>query len=223
MNVLIVEDHPVMLEGLKGLVAQAFPGHVPASASSFAAAREQVSRADPQLVVVDPHLPDLRGSAAIRGLLSSSPGCRLVVFSGDDHPHDVEEAWEAGAKAFITKAATPADIVAVLRHVARGERVLLTRSGARQFAPPGSGTPAGLSDRQREVLQGLCDGLANKEVATRLGIAEKTVKVHVSAIFDKLGVTNRTQATMVARRLGLARDGDRPPVTRQGFAPAVAH
>ncbi|MCA3219052.1 MAG: LuxR C-terminal-related transcriptional regulator [Pseudomonadota bacterium] len=213
MKILIVEDHPVMLEGLRGLVRHAFPGQEPAHAGSFAAAREQCV-GDLRLVLLDPGLPDLRGVAAIRGMKGALANCPLVVVSADDNPHCVQMAWEAGAQGFISKAAAPSDIVQCLREIADGKRMLLTRDVVARLDPVESVESGGaLSDRQLQVLQALCEGLANKEIAQRLRIAEKTVKVHVGAIFEKLGVVNRTQASMAARRLGLVRDGEPGPVT----------
>lgn len=221
MNVLIVEDHPVMLEGLTGLVAQAFPGCQTQHADSFSAAQEALGSGQRiDLVLMDPGLPDLHGSAAVRAVVVACTGGPVVVVSANDQAQDVQMAWEAGARAFLSKAALPQDIVGSLQEVAQGKRVLLTRRG--RASPPRCDQSEALllSERQLEVLRALCEGCSNKEVAQRLQIAEKTVKAHVGAIFDKLGVVNRTQASMLARRLGLFEEAPPPAHAQTWSGPA---
>lgn len=204
MNVLIIEDHPVMLQGLTGLVCQAFVGCQPRHAASFREAQDALARGVAMdLVLMDPGLPDLHGGAAVRAVVLACTNSPVVVVSANDQAHDVQVAWESGARGFVSKAALPQDIVSSLQEVVQGKRVLLTRRG--RGSPPACDQSEGLllSERQLEVLRAVCEGCSNKEVAHRLQIAEKTVKAHVGAIFDKLGVVNRTQASNLARRLGL--------------------
>lgn len=214
-KLLVVDDHPVMLDGLTQIASQALPTHAVLQACSFAEAQRHALDADPPaLVLLDPGLPDVAGSHAIRGMVHALRGRPVVVVSASDLPPDLELAWTAGAQAFISKAAQPEDMVAGLQAAARGERVLVTRRGGRTTPPPAVGGDHGLSARQLEVLGAMCRGLSNKQIAQQLEIAEKTVKAHVTAIFERLGVANRTQAALAAHRLSLvaglpASPGDR--------------
>lgn len=215
LTVLVVDDHPVMLEGLVQIAAQALPDHTVLQASSFAEAqRHALGAHPPDLVLLDPGLPDLAGSPAILGMVRALRGGPVVVVSANDQPQDLETAWASGARAFISKAAQPEDIVSGLQAAAQGQRVLVTRRDGRTPAPPPTaGGDSDLSVRQLEVLAAMCRGLSNKQIAQQLQIAEKTVKAHVTAIFDRLGVANRTQAALAAQRLNVVAEGppSRPP------------
>lgn len=224
MKLLVVDDHPVMLEGLAMIVAQALPEHVVLKASSFAEAhRHAIGAAPPVLVLLDPGLPDLSGSSAIQGMVNALPEGAVVVISANDQAQDQEAAWAAGAQAFISKAARPEDLVAGLQAVAQGQRVLITRHQWSEAPPANPASSGGLSARQFEVLAAMCEGHSNKLIAQRLQIAEKTVKAHVGAIFEKLKVANRTQATLVARRLGLVNEDPAAPggTLLQSLSPVV--
>jgi DNA-binding NarL/FixJ family response regulator len=203
-NLLVVDDHPLMLEGLLQIAAQALPGHRVLRACNFAEAREHaLSDEPPHLVLLDPGLPDLHGLSAIQGMVKAMPSAAVVVISANDQPHDLESAWAAGAHGFISKGAPPESLMAGLQAAARGERVLVTRQHGLSEAPPPPAQQIGLSARQQEVLVAMCEGHSNKLIAQHLDITEKTVKAHVSAIFDKLQVANRTQAALAAQRLAL--------------------
>lgn len=207
MKILVIDDHPVMLEGLAQLAAQAMPGHTVLKASSFAEGHRLAQHAcPPDLILLDPGLPDVPGALAIRSMVNAVPGGSVMVISANDQAHDQEAAWAAGAQAFASKAARPEDLVAGIHAVAQGQRVLLTPTEQRDVTELDMPQRGSLSARQFEVLVAVCDGLSNKLIAQRLQIAEKTVKSHVGAIFEKLGVANRTQASIAARRLGLIKD-----------------
>lgn len=211
-TLLVVDDHPLMLEGLLQMAAQALPDHRVLRASNFAEAREHaLSDEPPQLVLLDPGLPDLQGLSAIQGMVKALPTGLVVVISANDQLQDLDNAWAAGAHAFISKGAPPESLVAGLQAVARGERVLITRQQGLSEAPPPPAPQAGLSARQMEVLVAMCEGHSNKLIAQQLDITEKTVKAHVSAIFDKLKVANRTQAALAAQRLQLVPSAGSPP------------
>lgn len=204
MKLLVVDDHPVMLDGLAMIAAQALPEHTVLKARSFAEG-QRFTQDDhpPDLVLLDPGLPDVAGSPAIRGMVNAVPDGVVMVISASDHANDQEAAWAAGAHGFASKASHPADLIAGLHAVAQGQRVLITRNHWGTAPPPRQIGQGGLSARQFDVLVALCEGHSNKAIAQRLQITEKTVKSHVGAIFEKLGVANRTQASVVARRIGL--------------------
>lgn len=205
IKILVVDDHPLMLESLVQMTLQALPQNTQVSrASSYAEARRQATDAiAPTMVLLDPGLPDLCGVQAIQGMVHALPHCAVVVISASDTPQDQEAAWAAGANSFISKAADANVLMAGLQAVAKGQRVLICRHNA--IAEPPDKVPAssGLSARQLAVLCALCAGHSNKMIARNLEISEKTVKVHMGAIFQKLDVASRTQAALAARRLGL--------------------
>lgn len=211
MKLLVIDDHPLMLDGLVQIAAQALPRHHIQPARSYAEALAHATGEEPpSLVLLDPGLPDTSGPAAIRGLVQALPGAPVAVISANDQPHDQDAAWAAGAQAFMSKAAQPEELVAGLQALVQGERVLITRQQGRMTAPPPAPAQHGLSSRQLAVLEAVCQGLSNKVIAQQLDISEKTVKAHVTAIFERLQVVNRTQAAMTARRLNLV-PPDLPP------------
>ena len=219
MKILVIDDHPVMLEGLASLAALALPGHTVLKASNFAEGHRLAQHeCPPDLILLDPGLPDVPGPPAIRGIVKAAPACSVMVISASDQLHDQEAAWAAGAHAFASKAAPPEELMAGIQAWSQGQRVLVMPAGRLEMPaadPPRRGE---LSARQFDVLVALCDGLPNRMIAQRLQITEKTVKAHVTAIFEKLGVANRTQASIAARRLGLIQDADPPSASGQDVA-----
>lgn len=181
-------------------------------------------RPDVRVVMSDYYLPDLAGAALLGRLRATRPDLRLLVISASEDRQDVRSAFAAGAHGFVHKSADSRTLVKALQTVLRGERYVAAGYGGGDVdrdtdADLSSGRgaePAGLADdrsiaervmaltpRQREVLTLVCDGLRNGEIAVRLGMTEKTVKAHVSAILAGLGALNRTQAAALARRGGL--------------------
>jgi len=207
IKLLVVDDHPLMLESLALLAAQALPSATVLRASSYAEARRLVvDAASPDVVLLDPGLPDVSGSQAIQGIVHALGHGAVVVISASDQLQDQEAAWAAGAQSFISKAADPDVLMAGLQAVAQGQRVLICRQNGMAVPPANAPGGSGLSARQLQVLCAMCAGHSNKLIARQLQISEKTVKAHLSAIFEKLEVSSRTQAALVARRLCLVTD-----------------
>lgn len=207
IKLLVVDDHPLMLESLAQLAALALPHASVLRAASYAEARRLVGdAAAPDIVLLDPGLPDVSGSQAIQGIVHALGLGSVVVISASDQLQDQEAAWAAGAHSFISKAADPNVLMAGLQAVAQGQRVLICRQNGIALPPANPSGSAGLSARQLQVLCAMCEGHSNKVIARQLQIAEKTVKAHLSAIFEKLEVSSRTQAALVARRLCLVTD-----------------
>jgi DNA-binding NarL/FixJ family response regulator len=212
MKLLVVDDHPLMLEGLAQLVAQALPQHAVLRAANFAEASCIIAgAAQPGVVLLDPGLPDLSGRVAIQSMVNALPEGAVVVISANDQPHNQEAAWAAGAHSFISKAAQPEELISGLRAIALGQRVLICRYHGMTAPPKLPADQYNLSARQFAVLAAMCAGHPNKVIAQRLDISEKTVKGHMGAVFERLGVSNRTQAALVARRMGLVTDDATPP------------
>jgi DNA-binding NarL/FixJ family response regulator len=200
-RVLIADDHPLYCDALRAVVPQACPGAV----ISTAASQEEVLEAmrSPQafdLVLLDLNLPGAAGLSCLHALRKLVPATPIVVVSAVGDPKVMQDTIMSGASAFIPKSSPSQVLINALKVIAAGGTympadVLAALRGA-------DGCPAGeLTLRQRRVLELLSTGLSNKRIARELEISEITVKAHVSAIFRKLGVTNRTQAGLEARRL----------------------
>lgn len=203
-SALIVEDHPLYRDALTHLLCELFArSHIVAVSSAEEGLRVAPSVSALKLILLDPGLPGLAGVEAIAAFRRACPTATLVAISASDDRHDVVAAFRAGTAVFVSKAASTGTIVEVLR------RILDGTGPVPQWVTPTGVTPVGadalldLTPRQREILTLLCQGHVNKEIGLRLGLAEITVKMHVSSILRSLGVTNRTQAVLAARRLGL--------------------
>jgi DNA-binding NarL/FixJ family response regulator len=205
----VADDHPVVREGLRSFLASR-PGldvvGDAVDADSLVAAAERLR---PDVVLVDLLMPG-GGIEAIHRLQSLAAPPRALVltsFAGDDQ---VIPALRAGAAGYLLKDVDPADLEAAIRTVHAGGALLDPSVAARVVdevrspQPPVDDRLARLTPREREVLGALARGLANREIATELFVAEKTVKTHVSSVLAKLGVTDRTQAALYAVRHGLA-------------------
>ena len=202
MKLLLVDDHAMFREGLSLLIAQHFQDVEVLQAERLARAIALVKQhVDLDVVLLDLALPDSQGLDALPRLHEATPNARIVVLSADDSAGTVRGAIEQGAAGFIPKTAQGSTLRAAL-DVVLGGGVYLPGSPAP--APTGaSGRALDLSPRQAEVLHLLIRGASNKHICRELAMAESTVKTHVSAIFRRLEVTNRTQAVFAAARLGL--------------------
>ena len=202
---LAVEDHPLYRDALGQLLARVFG----ADQVSVAASGEdglKVAAANPglRLILLDPGLPGINGVEAITAFRRACPDAALVAISASEDRRDAMAAFRAGAAAFVSKASSNEVVSDLIRRVAAGEvrePAWVTPAGAASVAD--APLPE-LTPRQVEILALLCQGHPNKEIGLRLGLAEVTVKMHVSSVFKVLGVANRTQAVLEARRRGLS-------------------
>jgi two-component system nitrate/nitrite response regulator NarL len=211
MKLLVVDDHPVFRDGLAALLRQAADHTVILQAPECATALRVASEhPDLDAVFVDLMMPGMSGDLAVREFGKRRPELPVIVLSSSENPSDVRRALKAGALGYIPKSASPQTLLSALQLVLSGNIYippLLAHStqpapdfSSPQQAPPGISQ---LTDRQIDVLRHLCTGLSNKEISSRLGIAEKTVKAHVAAIFKTLNVVNRTQAAHAVRASNL--------------------
>ena len=206
-SILIVDDHPLMSAALAGVLQDLRPRVACTIASSGAAARQALAReADMGLVVLDLALPDTDGFGLLAYLREAYPEVPVMVVSASERVEDMRRAIAAGAMAYVAKSAPPADMLKAAARVIRGEPVLPPAMNL--TAVPGAArspavTTELLTDRQLDVLRLVCAGRSNKFIAYELGLAEKTVKGRITAIFKALDVDNRTQAVLKASRLGL--------------------
>jgi len=200
VKLLIVDDHPLFRDGLAALLCQASANTVVRQAASAEEALRTVDEEIFDAMFMDLVMPGMCGEPAIREFARRHPDLPVIVLSSSEAPSDVRRVINAGASGYIPKSATAQTVVSALRLVLSGNIYvppLLLSATARAIDHDMQDTPrslAQLTDRQVDVLRFLRDGLTNKEISANLGIAEKTVKVHIAAIFKTLNVVNRTQA-----------------------------
>jgi DNA-binding NarL/FixJ family response regulator len=201
-RVLIADDHPLYCDALRAVVPQACPGADISDANS----QEQVLAAVAggrafDLVLLDLNLPGATGLSCLTALRRSVPDTPIVVVSAVGDPKIMQDVIMGGASAFIPKSAPSQVLINALRVILAGGTYMPTGVVASLRSAEGASARNELTLRQRRVLELLSTGLSNKHIARALDISEITVKAHVTAIFRKLGVTNRVQAGLEARRL----------------------
>ncbi|HKP17161.1 MAG TPA: response regulator transcription factor [Gaiellaceae bacterium] len=204
IRVLIADDHAVVRSG----VEHALAGHADVELAGTAAsgpeavtlAREQ----EPEVVLMDLEMPGMDGIEATRQIVAERAETRVVVLTAFSDRPRVLRALDAGACGYLLKDAEPEDLVAAVRAAAAGEAPLAPKAAASVLVERRERRPADdLTEREREVLGLIAEGLPNKLIANRLRISERTVKAHVSAVLRRLGVDDRTQAAVWANRHGL--------------------
>jgi len=214
LKVLVIDDHPLVQEGVAAaLEALGHDVDVIAAADSEQGLAAAAANPDIDLVLLDLALPGMSGLGVISALHQRVPSLPVVVLSAMEDPENVRSAIGAGAMGFVPKSAQTRVLIEALQQVLEGNVSVPGTLGSAANLTPGSGATGNagggepevalLTLRQLEVLSRLCQGKTNKQIATELGLSEKTVKAHVTAIFKVLGVVNRTQAVLVARRIGM--------------------
>jgi DNA-binding NarL/FixJ family response regulator len=204
IRVLVVDDHTIVRDGLVQLLAAAPDLAVVGSAGDGATAVELAAEHRPEIVVMDLSMPGMSGIEATRLIGERSPGSQVLVLTSFVDRDRVVEALDAGAIGYLLKDAEPAELVDAIRSAARGESPLDPRAARTMLsAQRATGPLESLTDREREVLGLVADGLPNKQIARQLGISEKTVKAHLTSAFRTIGVDDRVQAGIWARRQGL--------------------
>lgn len=214
MNILLIDDHPLLRGGMRFLLRSLDADLEMDEASNGTQALELVAARSYDLLLLDLKMPGLNGMDALAALRAAVPGTPLVVLSAEDDPGVVRAAIEAGAMGFIPKSSTPEVLIEALRLVlahrvylpsAALEATHLAPSPAPSSAETGSGdsVPPGLTQRQMEVLRYVIKGKSNKAIARELEVSEGTVKAHLSAVFLALGAHNRTEVVYAAAKLGL--------------------
>ncbi|HUI60663.1 MAG TPA: response regulator transcription factor [Steroidobacteraceae bacterium] len=220
LKILVIDDHPLVQEGVAtALQSLADSVSVLAARDAEEGLRIAARHPDLDLVLLDLALPGMSGFNLIARLHERLPSLPVVVLSALEEPDNVRHAINAGAMGFVPKSAATRVLLDVLKQVLAGNVTVpdalksSTHALARGMAGAGSSAtgsaePAvtSLTLRQLEVLARVCQGKTNKQIAMELGLSEKTVKAHVTAIFKVLGVVNRTQAVLVARRVGMLAD-----------------
>lgn len=222
MKVLVVDDHALIRQGLRPILAQLGDGGEPVEvleAAGYVEALDRIAATpDLDLVLLDLRMPDVSGFAALADIEDRRPDLPIVIMTGDEEPELVREAFDHGALGFIPKSSPPPVILAALRLVLSGgtyvpPQIMGGAASSRPTpAPPEVKTYAadpalrdtlGITPRQSDVLTLLLAGKSNKVISRELHLAEGTVKNHVAAVLKALNVDTRVQAVIAAARLGL--------------------
>jgi DNA-binding NarL/FixJ family response regulator len=199
IRVLVVDDHQLVRAGLITLLEAAADIQVAGEAADGRQALAAAKAASPDVVLMDLSMPVLDGVAATRLLLAELPRTRVVALTSFSDRQRVTDVLAAGATGYVLKDSRPDDLLAAVRAAADGHVPLDPRVAAALL--PAREVPLAdqLSEREKQVLRLVAAGLANKQIARRLGIAESTVKVHTGNIFRRIGVTDRTSAALWAK------------------------
>jgi len=210
VRVILADDHPLIRDGLRVMLDPSSEVEIVAEAANGRELIELVEIHKPDVVVSDIRMPEIDGLEALRRIHATSPEVKFLMLTVHDENSYVYEAISAGASGYLLKTTSSQELLQGILTVASGRAMLhplVTQQLITQFAKMAGGDakPKELSKREREVLQLLAYGKANKEIAKALGIGAQTVKTHISHIFTKLGAADRTDAVALALRKGLVR------------------
>ena len=198
LRVLIADDHPLMLKGIREALTGQRDIEVVGEASSGAQVLPLVARSSPDLVLLDLRLPEMDGLEVLDRLRKTHPEVKVAILSVVTDPAEIGRALDRGASAYIVKSIDPADLAAALRQALSGSFYCVGGliDGRAEASPPQ--VDAGLSGRETEILLGVARGLSNRAIASELWLSDQTVKFHLHNIYRKLGVHNRTEAARYA-------------------------
>lgn len=192
IRVMIVDDHEIVRRGIAEIVDSSEGMKVVAEAGSLIDAKRRVGLVKPDIVLVDLQLPDGTGIELMEELKYSSPGTSPIVLTSFDDDGALAESLAAGAKAYVLKTVRGAEITSVIRSVAAGKILLDERTITKHKSLKDEPT-ARLTPSEKRVVELIGDGLSNREIGEKLGVAEKTVKNHITSLLAKMGLQRRTQ------------------------------
>lgn len=201
-NVLVVDDHALLRTGVANIINQEPDLQVIAEASNGAEAVDAYERYRPDVTLLDLRMPVMEGVEAVRRIRERDPQAKVIVLTTYDTDEDISRALKAGAKAYVLKDISADGLIACIHDVLAGKTYLAPAAAAKLAEGV---TRVQLTPRELATLRLIADGRSNKEIASELGISERTVKTHLGHLFDKLGVTSRTEAVKIATRRGLVR------------------
>lgn len=211
IRVLLAEDQTLMRQGLHTILDLEDGFVVVGEAADGEGAVAQALALQPDVILMDVQMPRMNGVVATAAITATLPATRVIILTTFDLDEYVFDGIKAGARGYLLKDTPATELLAAIRRVHAGESLIQPSIAARLIAEFGRRTPSAeqpplyepVSERERDVLRLLADGLSNREIAARLVLAEGTIKNHVSTILDKLHAANRTQAARVAREQGL--------------------
>jgi DNA-binding NarL/FixJ family response regulator len=212
MRILVVDDHALVRRGMSYVVKEGFPDAEVVEAESATVALEALhANADIDIALVDVRMPDLDGLELLRAIKSEWAGIPVIMLSTYENAPYVKRALADGAAGYLLKDATPEDLSQAINVAMSGSgNVLSPRVIQNLFdeqlnggSENGRRNEYSLTQRENDILARLAEGRSNREIAQSLFLSEKTVKAHLAAVFRKLGVTNRTQAAMMAVQMGV--------------------
>lgn len=212
VTVLVADDHRLMREGTAALLGADPRIEVVAWAATGREAVERALEHRPAVALLDLNMPEMRGTEACAAIRERLPDTEVLILTVSEHEPDLYAALRVGAAGYLLKDMPPGDLVDAVLGAGAGEPLVPARMASRLLDEFGSseGAPASplaeLSDREREVLALVGEGMPNKLIARRLEISEKTVKAHLTRVYAEIGVTDRTQAALWARGHGIGSD-----------------
>jgi DNA-binding NarL/FixJ family response regulator len=212
LRVLVADDHRMVLEGIEHALDRADGFKVVATTHSGADVADLVARHRPDVVLVDLHMPGVDGLQALDQIRARDKHVKVVMLSASERPEEIQAALARGADGYILKSVNPIDLPSALRQIHEGT---VFHGSARVRTPAAASSPAeavGLTDREVTLIKALARGLSNKQISQELWITEQTVKFHLSNIYRKLDVVNRTGAVRWAHEQGITREAEDPGV-----------
>ena len=202
LRVLLADDHPLVMAGIRGALGAEKDMEIAAEATSGAQVLPLVAHTSPDVALIDLRLPEVDGLTCLERIRERYPKVKVVILSVVDDPNQIARALERGACAYVVKSIDPSDLGAVIRQAISGSFYCVT--GLNGNEPRRQQNEAGLSERESEILGGVARGLSNRAIAKELWLSDQTVKFHLHNIYRKLGVRNRTEAAKYAYEHGMA-------------------
>lgn len=213
IRLLVVDDHTLLRRGLIALLAQYADLEVAGEAGDAGEAQRSAAALQPDVILLDNHLPGVRGVDALPDLKLAAPAARVLILTVSEEERDLADALRGGAQGYVLKTVDGHALAMAIRRTARGQSVISPELTGKLVTAFQSMSPAAavaadplaaLSSREQEILQHIARGASNKEIARQLLIAETTVKIHVQHILRKLGLSSRVQAAVLAAERGSA-------------------
>jgi DNA-binding NarL/FixJ family response regulator len=200
IRVLCVDDHPLVRKGIASILANEADMELVGEANNGREAVEMFKQFKPDVVLMDLRMPELDGTSATRMIRQEVPEAKIIALTSYDGDQDIYRALEAGVRGYILKEMVHTEVVRAIRTVHSGKRLMPQEVAERlsEYFPQVALTP-----REVEVLGLVAKGMANKEIATKLGTASGTVKMHIQNILAKLGAADRTHAVTIAMERGI--------------------
>ena len=201
MRVLIADDHRLIVEGIKRALDDSTDFEVVGEASTGSQVLPLVARTSPDLVLLDLRMPGADGLTCLAQIRKRYPDVKVIILSASTDENVIQTALKRGASAYIVKSISPIDLPAALRQAIEGN--VFSAATLVEGAEQTGAKAAGLTERETAILKALARGLSNEEIAKELWITQQTVKFHLTNVYRKLGVKNRTEATRYAYQQGL--------------------